>query len=110
MTSEEKLISEIKELKQRQGAVIMAHYYQRPEIQAIADYVGDSLALARLAAKTDARMIVMCGVHFMGETAKILCPDKSLWSRAVRRRDARWPTAAMPGLSAISSSRTRAIP
>ena len=56
----------------------MAHYYQRDEIQEIADFIGDSLALARQAAKTDADVIVMCGVHFMGETAKILCPGKTV--------------------------------
>ena len=56
----------------------MAHYYQRKEIQDLADYIGDSLALAQLAAKTDAPVIVLCGVHFMGETAKILCPDKTV--------------------------------
>lgn len=75
MESEE-LVQAIGRLKGEKKAVIMAHYYQRPEVQAIADRVGDSLALARYAATTDADMIVMCGVHFMGETAKILCPDK----------------------------------
>ncbi|MCM1320333.1 MAG: quinolinate synthase NadA [Muribaculaceae bacterium] len=56
----------------------MAHYYQRDEVQEIADHIGDSLALAQMAAKTDADIIVMCGVHFMGETAKILCPQKKV--------------------------------
>ena len=60
------------------NAVIMAHYYQPSEIQDIADYIGDSLALAQWAAKTTADMIVLCGVHFMGETAKILCPEKKV--------------------------------
>ncbi len=72
------LRSEILRLKQERGAVIMAHYYQRPEIQQLADHIGDSLALAQLAAKTDAPVIILCGVHFMGETAKILCPDKTV--------------------------------
>lgn len=72
------LRSEILRLKQERGAVIMAHYYQRPEIQQLADHIGDSLALAQLAAKTDAPVIVLCGVHFMGETAKILCPEKTV--------------------------------
>ena len=72
------LRSEIVRLKQERNAVIMAHYYQRPEIQQLADHIGDSLALAQLAAKTDADVIVLCGVHFMGETAKILCPDKTV--------------------------------
>ncbi len=72
------LKNEILRLKQERNAVIMAHYYQREEIQQLADYIGDSLALAQLAAKTDASVIVLCGVHFMGETAKILCPDKTV--------------------------------
>lgn len=72
------LNEEIARLKKEKNALIMAHYYQREEIQEIADFIGDSLALARQAAKTDADVIVMCGVHFMGETAKILCPGKTV--------------------------------
>lgn len=75
----EKIILEIKNLKIKKNAVILAHYYQEAEIQDIADYVGDSLALAQWAAKTSADIIVLCGVHFMGETAKILCPGKRVF-------------------------------
>ena len=74
----ERLREEIARLKKEKNALIMAHYYQRDEIQEIADFIGDSLALARKAADTDADVIVMCGVHFMGETAKILCPGKTV--------------------------------
>ncbi len=74
----DELISEIKRLRREKNAVIMAHYYQTGDIQDIADMVGDSLALAQYAAKTEADIIVLCGVHFMGETAKILSPQKKV--------------------------------
>lgn len=72
------LKAEIDRLRKEKNAVILAHYYQTGEIQDIADFVGDSLALAQWAAKTEASVLVMCGVHFMGETAKILCPEKKV--------------------------------
>ena len=75
----EALKAAINKMKQEKGAVILAHYYQQGEIQDIADHIGDSLALAQIASKLeDARIIVLCGVHFMGETAKLLCPDKKV--------------------------------
>ena len=75
----DKLIEEIKRLKKEKKAVVLAHYYQRPEIQDIADHIGDSLALARYASTLkDVDIIVLCGVHFMGETAKILSQDKKV--------------------------------
>lgn len=72
------LVEEIRELKKKRGAAILAHYYTLGEIQDLADVTGDSLALARKAQTLDNPVIVVCGVHFMGETAKILCPDKTV--------------------------------
>lgn len=78
MMDKEFLWAEIKRLRREKNAVIMAHYYQEKDIQEIADFIGDSLALAQQAAKTSADIIVLCGVHFMGETAKIICPGKKV--------------------------------
>lgn len=70
--------AEIRKMCKEKNALIMAHYYTEASVQDIADFIGDSLALAQKAATTDADIIVMCGVHFMGETNKILCPDKKV--------------------------------
>jgi quinolinate synthase len=72
------LKKEIRRMCEEKNAIIMAHYYTYGEIQDIADFIGDSLALAQKAAETDADIIIMCGVHFMGETIKILCPEKKV--------------------------------
>lgn len=74
----EELIAEVKQLKEKRNAVILAHNYQVPEVQDIADYIGDSLGLSHQAAKTEAEVIVFCGVHFMAETASIISPDKKV--------------------------------
>ena len=74
--SDAELIEKIIDLKNRRNAIILAHNYQLGEVQDIADFVGDSLELSQKAAKTDADVIVFCGVHFMAETASIICPDK----------------------------------
>ncbi len=72
------LTQQIRQLCEQKHAVIMAHYYTLPEIQEVADFIGDSLALAQKAKTIEADIIVLCGVHFMGETAKIICPDKKV--------------------------------
>ena len=74
----DKITEKINELRDKKNAVILAHNYQIPEVQDIADHVGDSLGLSRIAAKTDADIIVFCGVHFMAETASILSPEKKV--------------------------------
>jgi quinolinate synthase len=71
-----KLAAEVAELKKKNNAIILVHNYQRPEVQDRGDFVGDSLGLAQEAAKTDAELIVLCGVDFMAETAKLLNPEK----------------------------------
>lgn len=74
----ENLKEEILRLKKERNAVILGHYYQKGEIQDLADFIGDSLALAQIATKLTQPVVVMCGVHFMGETVKILCPEKKV--------------------------------
>jgi quinolinate synthase len=72
------LQEEVRALARERDAVVIAHNYQRPEVQDVADYVGDSLGLSRQAAATDASTVVFCGVHFMAETAAILSPEKTV--------------------------------
>lgn len=80
--NQDDIIKRIEELKKEKNALILAHYYTSPEIQAIADHLGDSLGLARLASENDAESIILCGVHFMGETAAIVAPNKKVYSPA----------------------------
>jgi len=73
------IVEKVNKLRNEKNAIILAHYYQEEAIQDIADYVGDSLGLSQVAAKTDADIIVFAGVHFMAETAKILSPNKKCY-------------------------------
>lgn len=92
MLDQGRLGDEIRELKEKRRAVILSHVYQRPEVQDVADFVGDSLELSRKAAATDAEVIVFCGVHFMAESAAILSPDKMV---LLPSREAGCPMADM---------------
>jgi len=103
-TDRAELVDEITRLKRARNAVILAHNYQMMEVQQIADFVGDSLGLARQAAKTDARVIVFCGVRFMAETAKILSPDKKV---LLPKEDAGCPMADMITAEDLTSMKER---
>lgn len=107
----QEVISQIKELKKARNAVILAHFYQRPEIQDIADFVGDSLQLSQEAARTSAEVIVFCGVHFMAESASILSPDRMVllpepnagcpMADMITARELRQAKAELPGAQVV---------
>lgn len=96
------LSREIRKLKEKRRAVILAHFYQRPEVQDVADFVGDSLQLAQQAAGTDAEVIVFCGVYFMAESAKILSPDKIV---VLPEEEAGCPLADMATAAAVRAKK-----
>ncbi|MDD4496615.1 MAG: quinolinate synthase NadA [Methanosarcinaceae archaeon] len=98
------IIDRIKELKEKRNAVILAHYYSRPEVQDVADFVGDSLGLSQEAVKQDADVIVFCGVHFMGESAAVLCPDKTVLMPEI---DASCPMADMADEKALREEKKK---
>lgn len=93
------LVAEILDLKKQKNATILAHNYQHPEVQDIADYLGDSLGLSRQAAKTSSEVIVFCGVDFMAETAAILCPEKTV---LLPKKDAGCPMSNMVDLEGLN--------
>lgn len=98
------MIEKIAKLKKEKNAVILAHYYAPEEVQRIADYVGDSFYLAKIAKKSDADIIVFCGVYFMGESAKALCPDKKVLMPDI---SADCPMAHMATTEKIEEMRSR---
>ncbi|PAV10497.1 quinolinate synthetase [Methanosarcina spelaei] len=98
------LIERIKELKIKRNAVILAHYYSRPEVQDIADFVGDSLGLSQEAVRQTADIIVFCGVHFMGESAAILCPEKTVILPEI---DATCPMADMVNIEGLKREKEK---
>ena len=97
------LFLEIEKLKKEKNAIILAHYYQEPDIQDVADFIGDSLGLAQKAQSTTADMIVFAGVHFMAETAKILNPSKKVVLPAVRSRVPSSGCMTAPALDCLHS-------
>jgi quinolinate synthase len=98
------LIERIKEMKEKRNAVILAHYYSRPEVQDIADFVGDSLGLSQEAVSQKADVIVFCGVHFMGESAAILSPDKTVLLPEI---DATCPMADMVDIESLKKEKEK---
>jgi len=104
VTASLELVTQIQDLKQKRKAILLSHYYQRPEIQDLADFVGDSLELSRQAAETDAEVIVFCGVHFMAESAAILSPDKLV---ILPDADAGCPMADMVNATSLKEEKAR---
>ena len=112
------MLSQIQELNEKHNVVILAHYYQEPEIQDMADFVGDSLELSRKAAETDADVILFCGVHFMAETAKLMSPEKKVLlpdmnagcslSSSITGEDVRNLKKQYPGVPVVSYVNTSA--